>query len=299
MIRIRRRSDGLPVVWIEAVMIIGFYYTYTATRAVADGSVSDALAVGRDLLRIQTDLHLDVELGLNHWLQSIPVLAVASCYYYATLHFIVTPATLVWLYRRRPGHYLRARWTILCATVISLVGFIVLPTAPPRLLPGAGFVDTMASFHSWGWWGGGSSAAPRGLAGLANQFAAMPSLHCAWALWCGWYVASLTHRRWVRALGVVYPGTTAFVVIATANHYVLDAVAGWLVLGLGALLAVVVTRLARQQGRHDGRADLVGSPSEPARPGSASEPEPEPAGAVSAGLGQPTAQCRSYGREGR
>ncbi len=267
VICLRRRSDGLPVVWVEAAMIIGFYYTYTATRAVADGSVPDALAVGWDLVRIQADLHLNAERGLNHWLQGIPVLAVASCYYYATLHFIVTPAVLVWLYRKRPGHYLRARWTIMCATVISLVGFILLPTAPPRLLPGAGFVDTMASFHDWGWWGGGSSAAPRRLAGLANQFAAMPSLHCAWALWCGWCVARFARHRWVRTLAVIYPGTTAFVVMATANHYVLDVVAGWVVLGLGALLTAAVTRVAHRRGRRDGRADPVDQRAGPQRAG--------------------------------
>jgi hypothetical protein len=267
--------------WIEALMIICFYYAYTATRGVADGSVQDALTVGRDLLRIQTDLHLDVERGLNHWLQGIPVVAVASCYYYATFHFVVTPAVLIWLYRKRSGHYLRARWTILYATVSSLVGFIVLPTAPPRLLPGAGFVDTMAAFHGWGWWGGGSSAAPRGLAGLANQFAAMPSLHCAWALWCGWYGARLARRWWVRTLAVLYPGTTAFVVMATANHYVLDVLAGWLVLGLGALLAAVVTWLTHGRGRRGNRP----GPAAPADP----PPRTQPVAVANAGAGCPAA----------
>ncbi|WP_250279467.1 phosphatase PAP2 family protein [Frankia sp. Cppng1_Ct_nod] len=287
MIRTRRRSDGLPVLWIEAVVMIVLYYSYTAIRAVADGSRRDALAVGWDLLRIQTDLHLNVELGLNHWLQGLPALAVASCYYYASLHFVVTPTVLLWLYRKHPSRYLRARWTIACTTVISLVGFFLLPTAPPRLLPGAGFIDTMASFHDWGWWGGDSSAAPRGLGGIANQFAAMPSLHCAWALWCGWNIARFARHRRVRALGILYPAATAFVVMATANHYVLDVIAGWFVLGIGAAVASVVTRPARGREQPTGQLE----PASPARPidriGSADRSarpqplEPQPAGAGS------------------
>ncbi|AEH10334.1 MULTISPECIES: phosphatase PAP2 family protein [Protofrankia] len=253
MVHIRRRSDGLPVVWVEVAMIVVFYYTYTATRSVAGGSVHNALAVGWDIMRIQADLHLDIELGLNHWLQGVPALAVACCYYYATLHFIVTPAVLVWLYRKRARSYLAARWTIVCTTVISLTGFFLVPTAPPRLLPSAGFIDTMASFHNWGWWAGDSSAAPKGLAGITNQFAAMPSLHCAWALWCGWNIARLARHRVTRVLGVLYPGATIFVVMATANHYVLDVLGGWFALGLGAVAAAVVMRLAHGQRRSSGR----------------------------------------------
>ncbi|WP_250285250.1 phosphatase PAP2 family protein [Frankia sp. CiP1_Cm_nod2] len=253
MVHVRRRSDGLPVVWVEVTMIIIFYYTYTATRSVAGGSVHSALTVGWDIMRVQADLHLGIERGLNHWLQGVPALAVVCCYYYATLHFIVTPAVLVWLYRKRAPRYLAARWTIVCTTVISLTGFFLLPTAPPRLLPGAGFIDTMASFHNWGWWAGDSSAAPKGLGGITNQFAAMPSLHCAWALWCGWNIARLARHRVTRVLGVLYPGATVFVVMATANHYVLDVLGGWFALGLGAVAATVVMRLAHGQRRSPGR----------------------------------------------
>ncbi len=301
MIHIRRRSDGLPVMWIEVAMILVFYYTYTATRSVAGGSVHNALAVGWDIMRIQSDLHLDVEFGLNHWLQGVPVLAVACCYYYATLHFIVTPSVLVWLYRKRARHYLAARWTIVCATVIGLIGFILLPTAPPRLLSGAGFVDTMASFHDWGWWAGNSSAAPKGLGGITNQFAAMPSLHCAWALWCGWNIARLARHRVIRVVGAIYPAATIFVVIATANHYVLDVVGGWLALGLGATVAAVVMRIAHGQGQSPGRpTDQSGHPADqtdrPADQQPRRQPHlPQPAAIVRAGGSVPGARGAAPG----
>jgi hypothetical protein len=128
------------------------------------------------------------------------------------------------------------------STLIGLIGFTLLPTCPPRLLaPGHGFVDTMAYYSSYGWWGGEASA-PRGMGGMTNQYAAMPSLHVGWALWCGVMLWRYGGTRAAKAAGVAYPLVTTIVVMGTANHYFLDAVAGAAVMGVGLLLAPAVMR---------------------------------------------------------
>jgi hypothetical protein len=100
----------------------------------------------------------------------------------------------------------------------------------------------MARFAAWGWWNGDSSAAPIAFARFANPYAAVPSLHCAWALWCGVLVGRHATRSVVRVLGALYPLATTFVVTATANHYLVDAFAGWAVLGVAAGLGAFLLR---------------------------------------------------------
>ncbi|ONH31916.1 phosphatase PAP2 family protein [Pseudofrankia asymbiotica] len=272
--RLRDPETGRPVWWVEILILVALYYCYTGTRGFAEGSVDQATRTGEMLVRWQAALGLDVELGLNHWLQTVPALAIACCYYYATLHFIVTPVVILWMHRRHPSRYSRARWTLAFTTILCLIGFFLFPTAPPRLLPDAGYIDTMAHYSNWGWWGASASAAPHGLDKVANLYAAMPSLHCAWALWCGVLIARNARWRWLRVLGVLYPAATAFVVMATANHYILDAVAGWAVLGVSALAATALAR--RSARRQDARR-----PSAPPAGGS-----PDPAGEVPSPVGE-------------
>jgi hypothetical protein len=164
------------------------------------------------------------------------LLAVLAAYFYSTMHYLVTPCVLIWMYRRHPGEYRFARTTLALSTVLALVGFHLVPTVPPRLLDGSGIRDSLADVSRWGWWGGEGSV-PRGLGSLSNQFAAMPSLHVGWAIWCGVLIALYAERRWVKVLGIAYPIATSVVVMATGNHYLLDAVAGAITMAAGALLA--------------------------------------------------------------
>jgi hypothetical protein len=235
-------STDLGPWWVDAAVLVPLYCLYMATRGLADALAADAVAFGWSVQQFSEALHLDVELGLNHWLLDVPVLAIACCYYYATLHFIVTPAVLLWMRRRHPARYRPARLTLALTTVISLAGFLAFPTAPPRLLDGSGYVDTMAAFAAWGWWSESSSAAPARLEVVANQYAALPSVHCAWALWCGVLLIRHARRRFVRVLGAIHPAATTFVVVATANHYLVDAFAGWAVLACAACVATAATR---------------------------------------------------------
>jgi hypothetical protein len=256
----RDPSARLPAWWVEAAVLLPTYFVYTATRGVADSSGADAVAFGWDLQRFSEAVHIDVELGLNHWLQGVPALAVICCYYYATLHFIVTPAVLFWTHRRHPRHYVQARWTIVLTTLISLAGFFLFPTAPPRLLAGSGYLDTMARFDGWGWWSSTSSAAPDGLGSLGNQYAALPSLHCAWALWCGFLLVRYARKPAVRVFGALYPAATVFVVMGTANHYLVDAFAGWAVLGAASLTVAVLMRRRARRGPAAPAASAGGGP---------------------------------------
>ncbi|SED07055.1 PAP2 superfamily protein [Streptomyces sp. 2231.1] len=230
--------------WTELPLILLVYGCYSAGRLLARGDVSGAVDHGLSILRIEKTLHLNAEHPLNRLFTREPWLGVPADFWYASLHYLVTPAILVWLFRSRARYYRAARTWLMTSTFIGLIGFTLLPTCPPRLLSaGHGFVDTMAQYSSYGWWGGEASA-PRGLGGMTNQYAAMPSLHCGWALWCGVMLWRHGGTRLTKVLGVAYPLLTAIVVMGTANHYFLDAVAGVAVMGAGLLLAPHVTRVA-------------------------------------------------------
>lgn len=233
-----------PRWWLELILIAAVYAAYSAGRLLAAGDVSDAVGHGLGILRTEEWLAIDFEHPLNRLFTATPALGVPADFAYASLHYLVTPAVLVWLFRRRPAAYLAARTWLMTATLLGLVGFALMPTCPPRLLdPMYGFTDTMAHFSAYGWWGGQASA-PRGLGGFTNQYAAMPSLHVGWALWCGVMLWRHGRKPLLRAVGVAYPLLTALVVMGTANHYFLDAVAGAAVMGTALLLTPHVRRVA-------------------------------------------------------
>jgi hypothetical protein len=232
--------------WTELPLILLVYGCYLAGRLLARGDVSGAVDHGLAILRIEKALHLNAEHPLNRLFTREAWLGVPADFWYGSLHYLVTPAILVWLFRRRAALYRAARTWLMTSTLIGLIGFTMLPTCPPRLLSaGHGFVDTMAQYSSYGWWGSDASA-PRGMGGLTNQYAAMPSLHVGWALWCGVMLWRHGGTRTAKAAGVAYPLLTTIVVMGTANHYLLDAVAGVAVMGVGLLLAPFVTRAANR-----------------------------------------------------
>jgi hypothetical protein len=235
-----------PRWWREVTLIGALYVLYDGVRLLVSAGHSEAFTNAHRVLRLEHALDLAHENGLNHAVSATALLGVPLSYAYAVLHYVVTPIVLVWMWRRRPWRYRGARTALVVATLLGLVGFWLFPTAPPRMLPG--FADTLARYHEWGWWGGAASA-PRGLAGLTNEFAAMPSLHVGWATWCGWQIARNTGRRWLQVLGALYPAFMVIVVVGTANHYVADAIAGLFVIAVGALVARLRERLRRQPSR--------------------------------------------------
>ncbi|MFF3750116.1 phosphatase PAP2 family protein [Streptomyces sp. NPDC002018] len=239
------RQPGLrPRWWAELTLVVLVYAAYSAGRLLARDNGPAAVDNGLAILRIEKALFLNAEHPLNRLFTTTPALAVPADFVYASLHYLVTPAVLVWIFRRRAALYRSARSWLTVSTLLGLVGFTLLPTCPPRLLdPRHGFVDTMAQFSAYGWWGDEASA-PRGLGEMTNQFAAMPSLHVGWALWCGVLLWRHARTPLVRWLGALYPVVITVVVMGTANHYLLDAVAGALVMAVGALLTKPAMRAA-------------------------------------------------------
>ncbi|KUF17233.1 phosphatase PAP2 family protein [Streptomyces silvensis] len=247
-------GNGTPRVrlrwWTELPLILLVYGAYSAGRLLARGDVTTAVDHGLSLLRIEKAVHLNLEHPLNRLFTAHASLGVPADFWYASLHYLVTPLILIWMFRSKAVHYAAARTWLMVSTLIGLIGFTLMPTCPPRLLDAKhGFVDTMAQYSDWGWWGGQASA-PRGLGGMTNQYAAMPSLHVGWSLWCGVMLWKYGRTPLAKAVGVIYPLFTTIVVMGTANHYFLDAVAGVAVMGVGLLLVKPVRRAAdRIKGR--------------------------------------------------
>ncbi|WP_405459397.1 phosphatase PAP2 family protein [Streptomyces sp. NBC_00101] len=266
-----RARGPRPRWWTELPLIAGVYGLYSLGRLLVRGDISTAVDHGLAILRLEKSLHLNFEHPLNRLLTAHSSLGIPADFAYASLHYLVTPALLLWMYRRRADAYRTVRTWLLTSTLIGLIGFTLLPTCPPRLLDARhGFVDTMAQYSSYGWWGAEASA-PRGLGGMTNQYAAMPSLHVGWALWCGVLLWRYGRHPLLRVLGVLYPLTIVFVVMGTANHYFLDAVAGAAVMGAGALLtrpvrraaAAVTARLRESVPRRSARGTTVGPTGSP------------------------------------
>ena len=232
--------------WLREVVLVGIVYGgYELSRGLQRGHVGLATRNGWDILRWERAVHLDPERLFTHALIGVTPLCVAAAYFYSTMHYIVTPVVLVWMYRCHGPQYRLARTSLAFTTVLGLAVFFLMPTAPPRLLAGAHIPDALYDVRDWGWWGGEGSV-PRGLGGLTNQFAAMPSLHVGWALWSGVLLARYASRSWVRVLGALYPVVTTIVVLSTGNHYLLDALAGAAVTATGTWLAVFVRAEVRR-----------------------------------------------------
>lgn len=210
----------------ELVLLAALYVGYSASRLVADDVFGPAADRARHLLAVEHWLLLDVERPVNAWFAAHDAAGLVASYWYATLHYVVTAAVLVWLYRRGRADYVPARQALAIATILGLVLYLLVPMAPPRLLDG--YDDVLQLHSASGWWGGDASA-PRGLGGLTNQLAAFPSLHAGWALWVALVVRRHTRHRAVRTLGWCYAACTAVVIVGTGNHWVLDAVVGWIV----------------------------------------------------------------------
>jgi hypothetical protein len=208
-------------------MLAAGYGLYSLSRNAAPPHEQAAMDRAWQLLALERRLHIDVELVVNQVVDRVDWLIVAMNYYYATLHFVVTLSVLAWLYIRHSDRYVAARTVLSAATVLALSGYYFFALAPPRLLGAYGFIDTVAQHRTWG------SVASGNVAALANQYAAMPSVHITWAVWCGVAVFTLARRRWMRVLGACYPLATSLVIVATANHFVLDIAGGLAVVAAG------------------------------------------------------------------
>jgi len=223
----RLRTPRRPRLWFEILLIGVSYWLYSLVRNAVPEQRSVALRHADWVWSAEYHLGLAVEHGVNHAVNSVTWLIVGMNYYYATLHFVITIGVLVWLYVRHPERYGPARLVLFATTWLALVGFWAFPLAPPRLMAGKGFIDTVMVHHTWGSMSQGS------LSHVSNQYAAMPSMHIGWSLWCGITLVTLARPLWARILGALYPVFTLSVIISTGNHFWLDAVGGALCLAVG------------------------------------------------------------------
>ncbi|MFJ9027354.1 phosphatase PAP2 family protein [Streptomyces sp. NPDC102274] len=223
----RRRAPRRPRIWFEILLIAVSYWTYSLIRNAVPEQKAKALRNADWLWDAEKTLGIAVEQTINHAMNSVTWLIIGMNYYYATLHFIVTIAVLVWLFRRHPGRYAAARLVLFATTAVALLGYYLYPLAPPRLMNGQHFIDTVLRHETWG------SMASGDLKHMSNQYAAMPSMHIGWSLWCGLTIFALASAPWAKILGLLYPAVTLLVIVSTANHFWLDAVGGMLCLVFG------------------------------------------------------------------
>jgi hypothetical protein len=222
-----RRVLTRPNLLLELLLIRVFYAAYSSVRLAATGGRVVAEEHGHQVHAVEKALSIDIERWANHTVVKLPWLEHFLGFYYESFHFVVPLTILGALYARRPADYRWARSTLGIATLIGLLGFWLYPLAPPRLMPGLGFIDTV---H-----GAQDLAKPDygAMTAVTNQYAAMPSLHFGWSLWCGILIAVLAPKWWMKALGLLHPLFTLSAIVATANHWVLDAVGGAVVVGAG------------------------------------------------------------------
>jgi hypothetical protein len=214
--------------WIEVLAIVWLCWIYDAITNLAPLRLHTALAHAREILNAERALHVDPERSLDHWLAAHHAVGVVLSYYYDNAHFVVTLGLLGYTWWRRADIYRPLRNSLVLANVLAFVVFWRFPVAPPRMLPG--FTDVVAASHTVGSWHTGA------LASQANQLAAMPSLHIAWAVWCTLVIWRITSRRWLRVLGVIYPFVTAFAVLSTGNHFVFDIFGGLVTIAASVLI---------------------------------------------------------------
>jgi hypothetical protein len=198
------------------------FVVYQASRLLGGQDAEAALEHARQMLALQGWLGLPTEQVVQDLVLAVQPFVLAANSYYVAAHLPLMGGTLLWLLLRRPAVYRRTRAALVSSTGLALAVYLLVPVAPPRMLPG--FVDT-AALH------GPSVYGDPGSAGLANQYAALPSLHVGWAVLVALACVAAGSSRW-RWLWIAHPALTVVVVVATANHFWLDAVTGaLLVLG--------------------------------------------------------------------
>lgn len=256
--------------WVEGLITLAFYVIYSTIRN-QFGS-----ALGGDIITRAFDnairvIDIERALGLYHeeWIQArfidFDPFIVFWNVFYGTFHFGVTIFAMVFLFLRYPQRYMFMRSALAATTLTALIGFAFFPLMPPRLLSACepqssygacrlehDYVDTLVD--PGGLW----SFETDTMESISNQYAAMPSLHIAWATWCAIGLYPVLRRRWARIAIVAYPFVTLFAIVVTANHYWIDAIGGLTALGFGLLVARPLSRLLPGRVRHrDDPADTL------------------------------------------
>jgi PAP2 superfamily len=217
----QRFSDRRERAWllVDLLVIAWLIWLFDALNNLAPVRQGLAVSDGRSVLDFERSLGLDPEHALNTWLARHHELGEIVVFWYENVHIVVTLCVFAWLWWRRADSFGVMRATLVIVNLIALAVFWSFPVAPPRMLTGS-YVDLVSSVHGLPVWQIGATALH------SNQLCSLPSLHIAWATWCAIAVWHLSSRRSLRAVAVLYPFVTTLAVMATANHYLADAITG-------------------------------------------------------------------------
>ena len=237
----RLLPNGVLDVLVQVALMQATYMAYRVVRGWIDDPQGAAVAFenGRNVIGIERSLGLFFEPSLQHAVGATSFVGDFASWIYLNAQVTVTLGALVYLYVRHNGSFYFVRNMFIVSWVIALAGYALFPTAPPRLFPEWGFVDSVADFT-------GVPADSATTNALFNPYAAIPSMHGAFALMIGLPLASLARHSSTRYFWRVYPLLVTFVIVVTANHFILDAVLGALTAGIAAYAATWLAR-ARPQ----------------------------------------------------
>jgi hypothetical protein len=238
MLGARLFPKGVLDVVRQLLLFAGAYYLYRLVRGAVDGRAADSFENARNLISLERSLHVFVEPSVQAWATGTAQIIDFASWMYINSHFVITVSTLIWLYRFRNGAFYFVRNMFMVAMGLALVGYVIYPTAPPRFFPEWGFSDSVATFTGIDPDSGLASA-------LVNPFAAVPSMHVAFALMIGWPMARLVQHTILRVAWRLYPFLVTFVVVATGNHFIMDAVLGALTAAVSAYVAHSLLARAR------------------------------------------------------
>jgi hypothetical protein len=223
----------LPHGWLDVLrqvsLFLAAYLAYHLARGLVEGRATAAFQHARELISIERTLHVFVEPSVQAWASGSHLVMVTASWLYLNAQGSVTIAALLYLYLRHNGNFYFVRNMFMIAMAIALVGYVVFPTAPPRFMPEWGFIDSVSDFT-----GVHVSHASASMSALTNLYAAVPSMHVAFALMIGCSLARLARSPIARVLWLLYPLLMTFVIVVTANHFIADALLGALTAGASA-----------------------------------------------------------------
>lgn len=235
-LRLAKRAPRRADLAGETAIVLALYALWQEGGSLAVNHVTGAVSNARSVWHLERAVHLPSEVSVQHLILGHPLLVEVINGFYDIVHVPALIAFLIWMYFRHRAIY--ARWRTIGAILTGACLLIqMIPVAPPRLLPGLGFVDTAMRFHE-------SVYAPGGI-GDATQLAAMPSVHVAWSVFIAVAVVCVSTSRW-RWLIVLHPAATVFAVVATANHWWMDGVVAAALLPLSVVVFAASRAAIRQ-----------------------------------------------------
>lgn len=253
----------LPHGWIDVLrqlsLLVGAYFAYGLVRGLVEGRGTAAFKHARELVHLERTLHLFIEPSVQAWASGSHFVMEVSSWLYVNAQGTITITALLYLYLRHNSSFYFVRNMLLVAMALALIGYLVFPVAPPRFLPEWGFIDTVDRMTPV------NVSHTSGLGeALFNPYAAVPSMHVAFAVMIGWPLARLVRSSVARVAWIVYPLVMTFVIVVTANHFIADALLGALTAGAAAYAARWLARARPAAWRFSGAERARASAAMPA-----------------------------------